>query len=99
MATLKPLDPRISNAYVNRSARVADTNDKPRTLNLDVVDPDIGTADTVNPETLQVRRTFKDAAQAHSAYRRLKQQNVERNRKNQMISRLLTLIDFISVCL
>jgi len=91
MATLKPLDPRISNLYVNQSARIADTNDKPRALNLDVVDPDIGTADTVNPETLQVRRTFKDAAQAHSAYRRLKQQNVERNRKNQIIQKKLNL--------
>jgi hypothetical protein len=45
--------------------------------------------DIVNPDTLAVRRTFKDATQAHSAYRRLKQQNVERNRKNQLIQKKL----------
>jgi hypothetical protein len=91
MANLKPLPPRITDAYANKSARVADGHDKPRILNLDVVDPDTGTLDTVDPDTLQVRRTFKDSTQAHSAYRRLKQQNVERNRKNQMIQKKLNL--------
>jgi hypothetical protein len=91
MANLKPLPPRITDAFANKSARVSDPNDKPRILNLNVVDPDNGTLDTVDPDTLQVRRTFKDASQAHSAYRRLKQQNVERNRKNQMIQKKLNL--------
>jgi hypothetical protein len=91
MANLKPLPPKITDAFANKSARVSDGNDKPRILNLDVVDPDNGNLDTVNPDTLQVRRTFKDATQAHAAYRRLKQQNVERNRKNQLIQKKLNL--------
>jgi hypothetical protein len=91
MANLKPLPPKITDAFANKSARVADGHDKPRVLNLDVVDPDNGNLDTVNPDTLQVRRTFKDATQAHAAYRRLKQQNVERNRKNQLIQKKLNL--------
>jgi hypothetical protein len=91
MANLKPLPPKITDAFANKSARVADGHDKPRILDLEVVDPNIGNEDTVNKDTLQVRRTFKDATQAHSAYRRLKQQNVERNRKNQMIQKKLNL--------
>jgi hypothetical protein len=91
MANLKPLPPKITDAFANKSVRVADTHDKPRILNLDIVDPDNGTLDTVNKDTLQVRRTFKDATQAHSAYRRLKQQNVERNKKNQLIQKKLNL--------
>jgi hypothetical protein len=91
MANLKPLPPKITDAYANKSARIADAHDKTRILNLDVVDPDNGNLDTVNPKTLQVRRTFKDATQAHAAYRRLKQQNVERNKKNQMIQKKLNL--------
>jgi len=46
-------------------------------------------SDTVNPDTLAVRRTFRDSAQAFSAYKRLKTQNVERNRKNQLIQKKL----------
>jgi hypothetical protein len=91
MANLKPLPPKITDAFANKSARVADGHDKPRILDLEVVDPNIGNEDTINKDTLQVRRTFKDATQAHSAYRRLKQQNVERNRKNQMIQKKLNL--------
>jgi len=91
MSDLKPLAPFITDHYSNKSARVADGHDKPRVLDLDVVDPDQGNTETVNPDTLQVRRTFKDARQAHSAYRRLKQQNVERNRKNQLIQKKLNL--------
>jgi len=89
MANLKPLPPKITDAFANKSARIADAHDKPRILDLDVVDPDIGNLDTIDPDTLQVRRTFKDATQAHSAYRRLKQQNVERNKKNQLIQKKL----------
>jgi len=91
MANLKPLPPKITDAFANKAARVVDAHDKPRILDLDVVDPDNGNLDTVDPNTLQVRRTFKDATQAHAAYRRLKQQNVERNRKNQLIQKKLNL--------
>ena len=91
MANLKPLDPKITDAFANKAPRVVDVHDKPRILDLDVVDPDVGNLDTINKDTLQVRRTFKDATQAHSAYRRLKQQNVERNKKNQMIQKKLNL--------
>jgi hypothetical protein len=87
---IKPLPPRITDAFANKSARIDDQS-KPRVLGLDVVNADNSTNDTVNPETLQVRRTFKDSRQAHSAYRRLKQQNLERNRKNQLIQKKLNL--------
>jgi hypothetical protein len=87
---IKPLSPRITDAFANKSARIDDQSN-PRILGLDVVNADNNTNDTVNPETLQVRRTFKDSRQAHSAYRRLKQQNLERNRKNQLIQKKLNL--------
>jgi len=89
MADIKPLDPQITDKFADKAPRVSDHHEKPRILNLDVQDPTAGNTDTIDPETLQVRRTFKDAAQAHSAYRRLKQQNVERNRKNQLIQKKL----------
>jgi hypothetical protein len=91
MATLKPFDPAIIDRFADKAPRIGDTYDKPRILDLDVVQPTNASLDTVDKDTLQVRRTFKDAAQAHSAYRRLKQQNVERNRKNQMIQKKLNL--------
>lgn len=91
MADLKPLPPSVTDAYANHAPRIEISNGKPKVLNLDVVDADNGTLDTINPDTLQVRRTFKDSRQAHSAYRRLKQQNVERNRKNQLIQKKLNL--------
>ena len=87
---IKPLPPRITDVFANKSARIDDQS-KPRILGLDVVNADNSTSDTVNPETLQVRRTFRDSRQAHSAYRRLKQQNLERNRKNQLIQKKLNL--------
>ena len=89
MANIKPLDPLITDKFADKAPRVSDHHEKPRILGLDVTDPDVGNTDTVDPDTLQVRRTFKDAQQAHSAYRRLKQQNVERNRKNQLIQKKL----------
>ena len=85
----KPLDPKITDRFADKAPRVADNYDKPRILGLDVIDPTTGKDETVDPDTLQVRRTFKDSQQAHSAYRRLKQQNVERNRKNQLIQKKL----------
>jgi len=89
MANVKPLPSRITDRFADKAPRVTDHHEKPRILGLDVRDPDVGNTDTVDPDTLQVRRTFKDAQQAHSAYRRLKQQNVERNRKNQLIQKKL----------
>lgn len=86
---VKPLDPRITDKFADKAPRISDPHDKPRVLNLDVTDPSAGKNETVDPDTLQVRRTFKNAEQAHSAYRRLKQQNVERNRKNQLIQKKL----------
>jgi hypothetical protein len=89
MADLKPLSPRITDSFVHKSNRISDPHDKPKVLNLEVEQPDNTSNDVVDPKTLKVRRTFKDARQAHAAYRRLKQQNVERNRKNQLIQKKL----------
>jgi hypothetical protein len=86
---LKPLDPSISDAYAHRAPKIKEPHDRPEILKLDIVNPTSSEIDTVNKDTLQVRRTFKDAAGAWSAYRRLKQQNVERNKKNQLIQRKL----------
>jgi hypothetical protein len=87
---LKPLPAFVTDSYANKSPRITSSSDKPRILDLDVIDPsDSNNTDTVNKDTLQVKRTFKDAAQAYSAYRRLKQQNVERNKKNQLIQKKL----------
>jgi len=89
MADFDPLDPKVTDRFADHAPRIVDPHSKPRILDLDVVSADDSSNDTVNPRTLQVRRTFKDARQAHSAYRRLKQQNVERNRKNQLIQKKL----------
>ena len=87
---LKPLPALVTDTYANKAPRIIDNQTKPRTLNLEVEDRSTtSNEDIVDPKTLKVRRTFKDAAQAHSAYRRLKQQNVERNRKNQLIQKKL----------
>jgi hypothetical protein len=86
---LKPLDPQITDTFAPISARTSEPNDKPNILDLDVVTPTNSTVDTVDPDTLQVRRMFKDASGAWSAYRRLKQQNTERNKKNQLIQKKL----------
>jgi hypothetical protein len=86
----KPLPPEVTDEYATKAARLADPSDKPRILGMELTTPNPNdSGDIVNPDTLAVRRTFKDAAQAHSAYRRLKQQNVERNRKNQLIQKKL----------
>lgn len=86
---VKPLDPKITDRFADKAPRMGDHHDKPRIMDLEVIDPTNGKDQTIDPDTLQVRRTFKDAQQAHSAYRRLKQQNVERNRKNQLIQKKL----------
>ena len=88
MATSKPLPPEISNSFANKAPRITNPDnpspvfpvaEKSQTKNNDVVDLKTG----------EVRRTFRDANQAFSAYRRLKQQNVERNRKNALIQKKL----------
>jgi hypothetical protein len=90
MADVKPLPPKVTDSFAHLSPRARDSHDKPRVLNLDVTQPeDTQSSDTIDKDTLQVRRTFKDSRQAHSAYRRLKQQNVERNKKNQLIQKKL----------
>jgi len=87
---LKPLPAVVTDTYATKSPRINNPSDKPRILDLDVVDATPSNDnETVNKDTLEVKRTFKDASQAHSAYRRLKQQNVERNRKNQLIQKKL----------
>lgn len=87
---LKPLPALVTDTYANKAPRILDNQTKPRTLNLEIEDRSTtSNGDVVDPKTLKVRRAFKDAAQAHSAYKRLKQQNVERNRKNQLIQKKL----------
>jgi len=86
--TTKPIPAEVTNVYASKAARIMKPSDKQRISELEIVD-DNATGDVVNPDTLQVKRTFKDCQQAHSAYRRLKQQNVERNRKNQLIQKKL----------
>ena len=76
MADIKPLPPRITDSFVHKSNRVVDDYSKPKILDLEVVQPTDSSNDIVDESTLAVRRTFKDARQAHAAYRRLKQQNV-----------------------
>lgn len=85
----KPLNPVITDAFAHRAPKASEPHDKPDVLNLDIVTPTNSTVDYVDKDTLQVRRMFKDASGAWSAYRRLKQQNVERNKKNQLIQRKL----------
>ena len=86
---LKPLSPEITDQFAPKAPKTSEPHDKPNILNLDIVTPTNSTTDTVDKDTLQVRRMFKDAAGAWSAYRRLKQQNVERNKKNQLIQKKL----------
>jgi hypothetical protein len=86
---LKPLDPQITDQFAHKAPKASEPHDKPEILNLNVVTPTNATVDTVDKDTLQVRRMFKDASGAWAAYRRLKQQNVERNKKNQLIQRKL----------
>ncbi len=89
--SIKPLSPKITDMFADKAPRVMGLNDPATTLDLKVVDPEVGNEQTIDKDTLEVRRTFKNAEQAHSAYRRLKQQNVERNKKNQLIQKKLNL--------
>lgn len=88
--TSKPLPPEITDVYANEAARIADASDKPKILGLQITEAGPNaTSDIVNPKNLKVRRVFRDVQQAYSAYKRLKQQNMERNRKNQLIQKKL----------
>jgi len=88
--TSKPLPPEITDTYANEAARITDATDKPKILGLQITEAGpSSSSDIVNPKNLKVRRVFRDTQQAHAAYRRLKQQNAERNRKNQLIQKKL----------
>jgi hypothetical protein len=89
MANIKPLPATVTNQFASKAPRIRDASDKDQRIDLPIRNAGGSKNDVVDPDTLKVRRTFKDAAQAHSAYRRLKQQNVERNRKNAMIQKKL----------
>lgn len=86
--SVKPLPAIITDTFANAAPRITEATDKTRKLGLSMVDTD-STNDTVDPDLLTVKRTFKDSAQAYSAYKRLKTQNNERNRKNQLIQKKL----------
>jgi hypothetical protein len=86
----KPLPAIVTNTYANKAPRLRDGSDKEQEVRLEMLDPkQSDSQDVVDPKNLKVHRTFRDNAQAHSAYRRLKQQNVERNRKNALIQKKL----------
>lgn len=85
----KPLSPQITNTFATKAPRLRDGTDKDQRVNLQPSENSTSSDEVVNPDTLAVKRTFRDARQAHSAYRRLKQQNVERNRKNALIQKKL----------
>lgn len=88
MATTKPLPPIVTNTFASKAPRI--TNGDDRLTSFEVKEQSKSKSnDIVDPKTMEVRRTFRDAAQAFSAYRRLKQQNVERNRKNALIQKKL----------
>lgn len=80
----------IIQAFATKAPRTLEAGDKNNKSRLNVVDQDINdNGEVVNDETLEIKRTFRNTTQAFSAYRRLKQQNVERNRKNALIQKKL----------
>lgn len=90
MAKSKPLPAIVTNTYANKAPRIRDGSDKDQRVSLGERETgQTDSQDIVDPKNLKVRRTFRDSAQAHAAYRRLKQQNVERNRKNALIQKKL----------
>jgi len=82
-----PVD--IIRTYATKAPRTLEAGDKNTRSNLNIVDQDINQTDVVDEDTLEIKRTFRNTQQAYSAYRRLKQQNVERNRKNALIQKKL----------
>jgi hypothetical protein len=90
MANIKPLPPIVSNTFSKTSPRVKNAEDPDQNINIPVLDGNNSKSnDIIDPDNLKARRTFRDCEQAHSAYKRLKQQNVERNRKNALIQKKL----------
>jgi hypothetical protein len=88
--TIKPIPAEVSNTYATKAPRIRDGSDKNQRVELEIKDQKANdSGEVVDKETLEVRRTFRDASQAYSAYKRLKQQNVERNRKNALIQKKL----------
>jgi len=87
---LEPLDGNVINVFATKAPRTLEAGDKNNRSQLKVIMPGANETDeVVNDETLEVKRTFRNTEQAYSAYRRLKQQNVERNRKNALIQKKL----------
>ena len=87
---LEPLEAQVINTFATKAPRTLEAGDKNNRSQLNVVMPGVNQTDeVVNDETLQVKRTFRNTEQAYSSYRRLKQQNVERNRKNALIQKKL----------
>ena len=85
-----PLPVEVINTFATKAPRTLEAGDKNTKSRLNMVMPGVNQTDeVVNEETLEVKRTFRNAEQAYSAYRRLKQQNVERNRKNALIQKKL----------
>jgi hypothetical protein len=87
---LEPLEAQVINTFATKAPRTLEAGDKNNRSQLNVVMPGVNQTDeVVNDETLEVKRTFRNTEQAYSSYRRLKQQNVERNRKNALIQKKL----------
>ena len=86
---LKPLSPDIIDFFAPEAPKISNPHERPDQLALKIVNPTNSKTDTVDKDTHEVRRMFKDCSGAWSAYRRLKQQNVERNKKNQLIQKKL----------
>jgi hypothetical protein len=87
---LEPLDGNVINVFATKAPRTLEAGDKNNRSQLKVIMPGVNQTDeVVNDETLEVKRTFRNTEQAYSSYRRLKQQNVERNRKNALIQKKL----------
>jgi hypothetical protein len=87
---LEPLEAQVINTFATKAPRTLEAGDKNNRSQLNVIMPGVNQTDeVVNDETLEVKRTFRNTEQAYSSYRRLKQQNVERNRKNALIQKKL----------
>ena len=89
---LDPMPVEVITTFAGKAPRTLEAGDKNTRSRLNIVNPSQGQTDeVVNDETLEIKRTFRNTEQAFSAYRRLKQQNVERNRKNALIQKKLNL--------
>jgi hypothetical protein len=87
---LEPLEAQVINTFATKAPRTLEAGDKNNRSQLNIIMPGVNQTDeVVNDETLEVKRTFRNTEQAYSSYRRLKQQNVERNRKNALIQKKL----------